>query len=416
MFELDTDKQGPRIRVVGIGGCGGNAINSISKRGIHGVDLISMNPDMQDLERNIAPNKIQIGKSTTRGLGAGSNPEIGRRAAIEARDEIYRALKDSDMVFITAGMGGGTGTGAAPIVASILKGVDRDEVKKDGSEEQSPLVVAVVTKPFINEAKERMRNAESGIDELKKYVDALIVIPNEKLLAISDKNAGYLASFQKIYDVLYDAIRGISEIITNPGFVNVDFADVRTVLASRGDAIIGTGIASGERRAAEAASAAISNPLLEEVSLERVEGILVSITSGPSFGLHEYDEIVKTVRGVAKNGDDESKVIVGVSIDEKLEKDVIVTVIAAGLNNRPQPAPASTPDPRKRLTLKEKDKAKEQSWSIKDWRSFDEPTFERNGINIHLNKLEDEDRPDGSSDKPAPKPGERPAFLRKVMD
>ncbi|MCL5021703.1 MAG: cell division protein FtsZ [Bacteroidetes bacterium] len=413
MFELDTDKQGPRIRVVGIGGCGGNAINSIAKRGIHGVDLISMNTDMQDLERSVAPNKIQIGKSTTRGLGAGSNPDIGRRAAIEARDEIYRALKDSDMVFITAGMGGGTGTGAAPIVASILKGVDRDEVKNDGQEGQAPLVVAVVTKPFINEAKERMRNADTGIEELKKYVDALIVIPNEKLLAISDKTAGYLASLQKIYDVLYDAIRGISEIITKPGFVNVDFADVRTVLASRGDAIIGTGVASGERRAAEAAAAAISNPLLEEVSLERVEGILVSITAGASFGLHEYDEIVKTVRGVAKNGDDESKVIVGVSIDEKIEKDVIVTVIAAGLNSRPQPLPTPTPDPRKRLTLKDRDKAKEQSWSVKDWRSFDEPTFERNGINIHLNKLDEEEEPDNT---PSPKPGERPAFLRKVMD
>ncbi len=414
MFELDTDKQGPRIRVVGIGGCGGNAINSISKRGIHGVDLIALNTDMQDLERSVAPNKIQIGKTTTRGLGAGSNPEIGRRAAIEARDEIYRALKDSDMVFITAGMGGGTGTGAAPIVASILKGVDRDEVKKDGMEEQTPLVVAVVTKPFINEAKERMRNADTGIDELKKYVDALIVIPNEKLLAISDQTAGYLASLQKIYDVLYDAIRGISEIITKPGFVNVDFADVRTVLASRGDAIIGTGMASGERRATEAATAAISNPLLEEVSLERVEGILVSITAGASFGLHEYDEIVKTVRGVAKNGDDESKVIVGVSIDEKIEKDVIVTVIAAGLNNHPHPVPTPTPEPRKRLTLRERDKTKEQSWSIKDWRSFDEPTFERSGINIHLNKLDEGEGSD--DDTPAPKPGERPAFLRKVMD
>ncbi len=413
MFELDTDRQGPRIRVVGIGGCGGNAINSIAKRGIHGVDLISMNTDMQDLERSIAPNKIQIGKNTTRGLGAGSNPEIGRRAAIEARDEIYRALKDSDMVFVTAGMGGGTGTGAAPVVASILKGVDRDDVKKEGQENPAPLVVAVVTKPFVNEAKERMHNADSGIEELKKYVDALIVIPNEKLLTISDKSAGYLASLQKIYDVLYDAIRGISEIITKPGFVNVDFADVRTVLASRGDAIIGTGIAGGERRAAEAASAAISNPLLEEVSLERVEGILVSITAGPNFGLHEYDEIVKTVRGVAKNGDEETKVIVGVSIDEKIEKDVIVTVIAAGLNSRPQPLPTPTPDPRKRLTLKDRERAKDQTWSIKDWRSFDEPTFERNGINIHLNKLDEEE---GSTDTPAPKPGERPAFLRKVMD
>jgi cell division protein FtsZ len=413
VFELDTDKQGPRIRVVGIGGCGGNAINSIAKRGIHGVDLISVNTDMQDLERSIAPNKIQIGKNTTRGLGAGSNPDIGRRAAIEARDEIYRALKDSDMVFLTAGMGGGTGTGAAPVVASILKGVDRDEVKKEGQEEQAPLVVAVVTKPFVNEAKERMHNADTGIDELKKYVDALIVIPNEKLLTISDKSAGYLASLQKIYDVLYDAIRGISEIITKPGFVNVDFADVRTVLASRGDAIIGTGVAGGDRRAAEAAAAAISNPLLEEVSLERVEGILVSITAGTSFGLHEYDEIVKTVRGVAKNGDDETKVIVGVSIDEKMEKDIIVTVIAAGLNNRPQPLPSPTPDPRKRLTVKDRDKSKDQTWSIKDWRSFDEPTFERNGINIHLNKLDEEE---GSDETPAPKPGERPAFLRKVMD
>jgi len=413
VFELDTDKQGPRIRVVGIGGCGGNAINSIAKRGIHGVDLISMNTDMQDLERSVAPNKIQIGKSTTRGLGAGANPDIGRRAALEARDEIYRALKDSDMVFLTAGMGGGTGTGAAPVVASVLKGVDRDDVKKEGQEEHMPLIVAVVTKPFNNEAKERMRNADAGIDELKKYVDALIVIPNEKLLTISDKSAGYLVSLQKIYDVLYDAIRGISEIITKPGFVNVDFADVRTVLASRGDAIIGTGVGSGERRAAEAAAAAISNPLLEEVSLERVEGILVSITAGNNFALHEFDEIVKTVRGVAKNGDDESKVIVGVSIDDKMEKEVIVTVIAAGLNHKNQPLPTPTPDPRKRLALKDRDKVKDQTWSVKDWRSFDEPTFERNGINIHLNKLEEED---GTEPVNAPKPGERPAFLRKVMD
>ncbi len=413
MFELDTEKQGPRIRVVGIGGCGGNAVNSIAKRGIHGVDLIAMNTDLQDLERSVVQNKIQIGKNTTRGLGAGSNPDIGRRAAIEAREDIYRALKDSDMVFVTAGMGGGTGTGAAPIVASILKGLDRDNVKKEVQDERTPLVVAVVTKPFVNEAKERMRNADSGIEELKKYVDALIVIPNEKLLTISDKTAGYLASLQRIYDVLYDAIRGISEIITKPGFVNVDFADVRTVLASRGDAIIGTGVASGERRAAEAASAAISNPLLEEVSLERVEGILVSITAGTSFSLHEFDEIVKTVRSVAKNGDDETKVIVGVSIDEKLEKDVMVTVIAAGLNSRPQTLPTPTPDPRKRLTFKEKDRAKEQTWSIKDWRSFDEPTFERNGINIHLNKLDEENE---SGQPVEQKTGERPAFLRKVMD
>lgn len=412
MFELDTEKQGPRIRVVGIGGCGGNAVNSIAKRGIHGVDLISMNTDMQDLERSTVPNKIQIGKTTTRGLGAGSNPDIGRRAALEARDEIHRALKDSDMVFLTAGMGGGTGTGAAPVVASILKGADRDDVKKDGQEEHNPLIVAVVTKPFMNEAKERMRNADTGIEELKKYVDALIVIPNEKLLTISDKSAGYLASLQKIYDVLYDAIRGISEIITKPGFVNVDFADVRTVLASRGDAIIGTGTAAGERRAAEAAAAAISNPLLEEVSLERVEGILVSITAGNNFSLHEFDEIVKTVRSVARNGDDETKVIVGVSIDEKIEKEVIVTVIAAGLNHHAQPLPTPTPDPRKRTILKDKEKVKEQTWSIKDWRSFDEPTFERNGINIHLNKMDEEAKDEVS----VPKPGERPAFLRKVMD
>jgi cell division protein FtsZ len=397
--------------VVGIGGCGGNAVNSIAKRGIHGVDLIVVNTDLQDLERSVSPNKIQIGKTTTRGLGAGSNPETGRRAAMEARDEIYRALKDSDMVFLTAGMGGGTGTGAAPVIAGILKGVDRDDIKKESQEERVPLIVAVVTKPFANEAKERMRNADIGIEELKKYVDALIVIPNEKLLTISDKSAGFLVSFQKIYDVLYDAIRGISEIITKPGFVNVDFADVRTVLASRGDAIIGTGIASGERRAAEAASAAICNPLLEEVSLERVEGILVSITAGNNFALHEFDEIVKTVRSVAKNGDDECKIIVGVSMDDKIEKEVIVTVIAAGINHNAQPLPTSTPDPRKRLTIKENDKVKDQSWTIKDWRSFDEPTFERNGINIHLNKLDE-----GDASEQNTKQGERPAFLRKVMD
>ncbi|MGC8654579.1 MAG: cell division protein FtsZ, partial [Candidatus Kryptoniota bacterium] len=261
MFELDSEKQGPRIRVVGIGGCGGNAINSIARRGIHGVDLIAVNTDLQDLERNAATMKIQIGKTTTRGLGAGSNPDIGRRAALEAREELYRALKDSDMVFLTCGMGGGTGTGAAPVVASILKGADRDEVaKKEPEQDSTPLVVAVVTKPFATEGKERLRHAEAGIEELKKHVDALIVIPNEKLLVISDKNTNYITAFQKIYDVLYDAIRGITEIITRPGLVNVDFADVRTVLSARGDAIIGTGIASGEKRAVEAATAAISNP------------------------------------------------------------------------------------------------------------------------------------------------------------
>ncbi len=414
MFELDSEKQGPRIRVVGIGGCGGNAINSIARRGIQGVDLIAVNTDLQDLERNAATMKIQIGKNTTRGLGAGSNPDIGRRAALEAREELYRALKDSDMVFLTCGMGGGTGTGAAPVVASILKGTDRDDVaKKESDTDSSPLVVAVVTKPFNTEGKDRLRHAEAGIEELKKHVDALIVIPNDKLLLISDKNTNYMTAFQKIYDVLYDAIRGISEIITKPGFVNVDFADVKAVLSGRGDAIIGTGIASGEKRAVEAASAAISNPLLEEVSLERVEGILVSITAGASFGLHEFDEIVKTVRSVAKNGDDESKIIVGVSIDEKMEKEVGVTVIAAGLNNhRPTtPPPSPTQDPRKKILTKNED---ETSWKPRDWNVFQEPTIWRKGVQIHVNRLEDASVE--NDDKVGEKPPEKPAFLRKVMD
>lgn len=414
MFELDSEKQGPRIRVVGIGGCGGNAINSIARRGIHGVDLIAVNTDLQDLDRNAATMKIQIGKTTTRGLGAGSNPEIGRRAALEAREELYKALKDSDMVFLTCGMGGGTGTGAAPVVASILKGSDRDDVaKKEPEQDSTPLVVAVVTKPFATEGKERLRNAEAGIEELKKHVDALIVIPNEKLLVISDKNTNYMTAFQKIYDVLYDAIRGITEIITKPGFVNVDFADVKAVLSGRGDAIIGTGVASGDKRAVEAATAAISNPLLEEVSLERVEGILVSITAGASFGLHEFDEIVKTVRSVAKNGDDDSKIIVGVSIDEKMEKEVGVTVIAAGLNHKPGMPPVTPPDPRKKIINKID---KEPGWRPKNWQVLDPPAFERHGININLNRLDDALEDNENNDNKAPKSNDKPAFLRKVMD
>ena len=278
MIELDTlAGRGARIRVIGVGGGGNNAVNSMIDKGLMGVDFLAINTDLQALERNKASIKIQIGKNLTRGLGAGSDPTVGFRAVEEDREEIARALTGCDMVFITAGMGGGTGTGGAPLVANIAKSI-------------GALVVGIVTQPFDSEGKKRRAQAEIGIEEMKKQVDTLIVIPNQKLLDIIDRRTPVTEAFEICNQVLHNATRGISEVITTPGYINVDFADVRTIMREMGDALMGTGIASGENRAVEAAHAAISSPLLDGVSIAGAQGILINITGGKNLSLMEVDE------------------------------------------------------------------------------------------------------------------------------
>ena len=317
MIELDRDDtRGAKIRVVGVGGGGGNALNSMIDKGLHGVDFIAINTDLQALQRSAAPHKIQIGKNLTRGLGAGADPSIGYKAVEEDREEIARALSGSDMVFVTAGMGGGTGTGGAPMVANIARSV-------------GALVVGIVTRPFNCEGKKRMGQAEQGIDELKKQVDTLIVIPNQKLLTIVERNTPLTAAFDMANQVLYGATRGISELITVPGLVNVDFADVRSVMLERGDALMGVGMGSGENRSITSAEEAIANTLLEGVSIKGARAILLNISAGDDLTLSEVNEVATVIRSAAG---DEANMIFGAVIEPEAGPNLTVTVIATGLN------------------------------------------------------------------------------------
>lgn len=319
MIELDNQVlNGAKIRVIGVGGCGGNAINNMIQKNLSGVSFISANTDKQALDTNLAQVKLQIGKETTRGLGAGGDPEVGRISAEENIDEIKEALTNSDMVFVTAGMGGGTGTGAAPIVARVAKELDA-------------LVVAVITKPFSFEGK-RSKIAEEGINELKQYVDALITIPNHKLLEITDKKVSFKQSYMIVDDVLYNATRGISDIITKPGLVNVDFADVRSVMKGMGDALMGIGIASGDNRAMDATKNALNSPLLDNISIAGAQGILVNITGNEEItGLHEVAQVISMIEESA--GPDVNLIHGVVLVSEPMEE-LMVTVVATGFNNR----------------------------------------------------------------------------------
>jgi len=303
-----------QLKVVGIGGGGGNAIDSMIKRGLTGVEYIAVNTDAQVLDKNKANYKIQVGKSVTRGLGAGADPKVGKKALEEDRDKLTKVLEGSDMVFITAGMGGGTGTGGAPLLASIAKSM--------GS-----LVIGIVTKPFRWEGKKRMMNAEAGIQELKQHVDSLIVIPNERLLNILDNSTSASTAFDKPNEVLYEATRGIADIITIPGIINVDFADVRAVMNESGEALMGCGIASGENRAVEAAQKAISSPLLEGLSIKGAKDILLNVTGSESLTIQEIDEGNKVIYDAA--GDD-ANVIFGWVRKEEMNEYVSYTVIATG--------------------------------------------------------------------------------------
>lgn len=316
MFELlDSVPQSAVIKVIGVGGGGGNAVRHMISNHVEGVDFVCANTDAQALTDVQAKTLLQMGSTVTKGLGAGANPEIGRQAALEDREEIAEILRGADMVFITAGMGGGTGTGGAPIFAEVAK-------------ELGILTVAVVTKPFPFEGKKRYMIAEQGIEQLSQHVDSLITIPNEKLLTVLGKNASLLEAFKAANDVLLGAVKGIADLIIRPGMINVDFADVRTVMSEMGMAMMGTGYARGENRAREAAEAAIRSPLLEDVNLYGARGILVNITAGEDLSLGEFAEVGDTI---AEFASDDATVVVGTVIDPDMGEDIRVTVVATGL-------------------------------------------------------------------------------------
>tara|TARA_B100002051_G_C16744591_1_gene646649 strand:- start:2792 stop:4039 length:1248 start_codon:yes stop_codon:yes gene_type:complete len=315
MEQIKTDVESfARIRVVGVGGSGKNAVNHMVSSKVRGVEFIAINSDAQDLHHSLAKKKIHIGKNLTRGLGAGGNPDMGRRAAEETREEINNAIKGSDMIFITGGMGGGTGTGSAPVVAKIAR-------------DSGALTVGVVTKPFLFEGQERMRLALQGIEELKQEVDALIIVPNDRLLAIVDKETTVQNAFEQCDNILKQAVEGISDLITMPGIINVDFADIRSVMENAGSALMGVGISSGEKRSEEAAKAAINSPLLE-VSITGAKGVLFAIAGGDDLGMLEIQD---AARVITESIDPQARVIFGAIKDDKLKKNELkVTVIATG--------------------------------------------------------------------------------------
>ncbi len=402
---VTTSTPGACIRVVGVGGGGGNAVDNMIRRELQGVEYIVANTDLQALERSLAPIKVQLGKELTKGLGAGANPDIGRKAAQESLDEIRELLDGSDMVFVTAGMGGGTGTGAAPLIAQVAR-------------ELQALVVGIVTKPFAWEAKQRMKIAEAGIAEMRQHVDALIVIPNQRLLEIIDPHTPLMEAFLKVDEVLYNATRGIADIISGVGYINVDFADVRTIMANTGDALMGIGTATGENRALEAAQSAIASPLLDGISIEGARGLLINITADPSLTMQEVSDAISFIE---ESAGEEVNLIHGVVFDESLQENpsITITVIATGfsaqqeqqrrtsgqastqtVNLNPTPAPAtsvSSPPPQ---TLPPPPRGSDHL------KRYDTPAYIRRSAQ-NTNQPE-----------PVPKTGtmDKPAFLRKIMD
>lgn len=322
MFEImESHTDEAVIKVIGVGGGGGNAIEHMVENSIEGVEFLAANTDAQALRKSSADNKIQLGNAITKGLGAGANPEVGRQSAMEDRESIQQALEGADMIFIASGMGGGTGTGAAPVVAEVAK-------------ELGILTVAVVTKPFPFEGKKRSSFAGQGIDELAKHVDSLITIPNEKLMKVLGPGTSLLDAFKAANNVLYGAVQGIAELITRPGLINVDFADVKTVMSEMGTAMMGTGVASGPDRASEAAEAAIASPLLEDVDLSGARGILVNITAGLDITIEEFETVGNSVKGFASEN---ATVVVGAVIDPEMSEELRVTVVATGIGAEKKP-------------------------------------------------------------------------------
>ena len=437
MIEIETTNiQGARICVVGVGGGGGNAVNSMINKGLSKVDFIAANTDIQALQANFAPHKIQLGKSSTRGLGAGADPNVGHKAVEESAEEVRQVLAGMDMVFVTAGMGGGTGTGAAPVVAKV-------------AHDMGALVVGIVTKPFKWEAAKRCQVAERGVEELRKNVDALIVIPNQRLLSIIDKHTSVKEAFLRVDDVLYNATRGISDIISGAGYINVDFADVRTVMKATGDALMGTGYARGEHRAIEAAQNAISSPLLDGLSIKGAQGVLVNITATQDVTMFEVSDAVSAVEQATGS---EVNLIHGVVFDEGMGDTLMVTVVATGFDHSeaqsvsdrvqvsvaamppavaitasapaPEQIPAppqSVPQPNSPAPLPVNRTIPSRSPSgIQELQKYDEPAYKRrdiagfgNGVKINRFGENAEQNPDEQSSNEALN---KPAFLRRIMD
>lgn len=399
MFELvDVDSQNAVIKVIGVGGGGGNALAHMLRANIEGVEFICTNTDAQALNTTEVKTTLQIGAGLTKGLGAGANPQIGHQAAMEDKDRIAEAIKGADMVFITAGMGGGTGTGAAPVVAEVAK-------------EQGILTVAVVTKPFPFEGDKRMKIAEQGIEELGRHVDSLITIPNEKLLAVLGKATSLLDAFKAANDVLLNAVQGIAELITRPGLINVDFADVRTVMAEMGMAMMGSGSASGEDRARKAAEAAVNCPLLDDFHLSGAKGVLVNITAGLDLAIGEFDEVGTTVKEFAR---EDATVVVGTVIDPEMHDELRVTVVATGLGEEtvvqiPRPEMEVVAPPRAVIAEETTTEEPRQSAKEDPFAGMDVPTAIRR-------RQSDSRAATQTAEKPDLDYLDIPAFLRRQAD
>ena len=378
-FDIEVE-QVAQIKVIGVGGGGSNAVNRMIDSGVQGVEFIAVNTDAQALNRSKAPIRVQIGEKLTRGLGAGAKPEVGKKAAEESREQIENVLKGADMVFVTAGMGGGTGTGAAPEIAAIAR-------------ELGSLTVGVVTRPFTFEGKKRATQAEQGVESLKENVDTLIVIPNDRLLEIVDKNTPMLEAFREADNVLRQGVQGISDLIAVPGLINLDFADVKTIMTERGSALMGIGKATGDSRAAEAAKMAICSPLLE-TSIDGARGVLMNITGGTNLSLYEVNEAADIVQS---NSDADVNMIFGAVINEELKDEIYVTVIATGFDQTQTSSRGKTPRKSKKPDFEGKKSTEDrdifpsfikESSAVIDNKdvNFDVPTFLRNSFNARRNK------------------------------
>jgi len=398
MIQFDTSvDQTAKIKVVGVGGAGGNAINGMIEAGLTGVEFIVINTDAEDLEKNQASHRIQIGKTLTKGLGAGSNPEVGLHAIEEDKDVVIEVLNGADMVFVTCGMGGGTGTGAAPIVAEIAKDL-------------GALTVAITTMPFTFEGPIRSRNAKKGIEAMRERVDTMLVIPNDRIFSIIEKNTPVIAAFKIADSLLLEATRSISDLINVHGYINLDFADIRTVMAGMGDALMGTGVGIGENRAKVAAEQAITSPLLNDIDVAGARGVLINITGGSSLSMHEVGEASTLVQ---ESVGDSANVIFGMVVDEQLTDELRVTVIATGFNHEAQQA----------QQLQKPKEIPRSEFGAADFSELDKPTFKREHKNVDVEypstsrqniftfpSTEEEDVPEGVDDL------DIPTFLRKQMD
>ena len=400
MIQFDElSEQSAKIKVVGVGGAGGNALNGMIDAGLSGVEFIAINTDAQNLENNRAPQRIQIGKDRTKGLGAGANPEIGLRAVEDDKEAIINCLSGADMVFVTCGMGGGTGTGAAPVIAEAAKDL-------------GALTVGIVTKPFPFEGKLRMRNALKGIEEMGKSVDTLIIIPNERVFSMIDQNTPALSAFKVVDSILLEATRSISDLINVHGYINLDFADIRTIMQDKGDALMGTGLGTGEGRATIAAEQAITSPLLDGVDINGALGVLINITGGSNLSLFEINEAATIVQEAA--GED-ANVIFGMVIDEALSEEMRVTVIATGFNS----------EAKEKKILRDP-KPQTKSFDPVDFSELDKPTFIRQKSEepktapqwaYSVSSQTEEEHGISEADIPdEPDDLDTPAFLRKQMD